>query len=220
MQESLSITGTPYHLVYQSSNSRGYLSLLELCLTHPNRPPPSTLRRVLLRITIEGQRTEEILEPKRNLRYSYTWDMRNVYRQRVLGSAIAVVRVGYQYSNCTVWETRTAELAGDDAGVSEIGHWNLDVHCRYNHMQGVLTSGDGRQVSTAARTLSPFLGTRGVQRSMRPSSNTAQKMKEEETLLAPKAIATDSKGNLFLGDFDEIKRISHEGFVTTVYRFK
>ncbi|CAG0888545.1 unnamed protein product [Cyprideis torosa] len=214
VQESLPIAGTPYHLIYQSSYSRGYLSLLELCLTPPDRPPPSSLTSVHLVITIEGQRVEETLEPKRNLRYTYTWDMTNVYRQRVLGSAVASVRVGYIYENCTVWEVRTAELVGDKALVSEIGHWNLDIHHRYNPQEGILTSGDGRQISTTSKTLSPFLGLRGVKR-----GTVAGKEGKQQVLLVPKTVATDAEGNLYVGDFDEIKKIYPDGKIKVIYRF-
>ena len=54
-------TGGAVSLVYSSSGARGYLSTLELRLTPPEGVP-RTLRRVHLRISVEGALTEKTFE--------------------------------------------------------------------------------------------------------------------------------------------------------------
>ncbi len=54
-------TGGAVSLVYSSSGARGYLSTLELRLTPPEGVP-QTLRRVHLRISVEGALTEKTFE--------------------------------------------------------------------------------------------------------------------------------------------------------------
>ena len=57
------------------------------------------------------------------------------------GVATAIVRVGYEYSDCgqIMWDTQTTTIAGSDISISEIGGWNLDIHHAYNIPEGKLT---------------------------------------------------------------------------------
>lgn len=75
------------YVVYQSSQSQGYSSTLNIQLT-PDSIPKS-LRFILLRILIEGNMHEKIFEADPNLRYTFTWNKRNVYKQKVYGFAHA-----------------------------------------------------------------------------------------------------------------------------------
>ena len=54
------------------------------------------------------------------------------------GVATAIVRVGYQYADCSqiIWDTQTTTIAGSDISISEIGGWNLDIHHAYNIPEG------------------------------------------------------------------------------------
>ena len=123
-------------LVYHSGRARGYLSTIELRLT-PELIPP-TLKTISLRITIEGVLFEKTFEADPDLKYTYSWNRLNIYRQRVYGSTTAVVKVGYFYEDCVepIWDVQTTKITGQDLTVSDVGGWDLDVHHRYNPQEG------------------------------------------------------------------------------------
>lgn len=138
VQESLRIPGTGLNLVYHSSRAAGYLSTIQLQLT-PEQIPPD-LKLIHLRITIEGILFEKVFEADPVIKFTYSWNRLNVYRQRVYGVTTAVVKVGYQYNDCknTIWDVQTTKLSGHDMSISEVGGWNLDIHHRYNFHEGKL----------------------------------------------------------------------------------
>lgn len=87
VHEKIRIGTTRLYVVYQSSQSQGYSSTLDIQLT-PDIIPKS-LRFLLLRILIEGNIHEKIFEADPNLRYTFTWNKQNVYKQKVYGFAHA-----------------------------------------------------------------------------------------------------------------------------------
>lgn len=138
VQESLQIPGTGLNLVYHSSRAAGYLSTIQLQLT-PEKVPP-TLALIHLRITIEGILFEKTFEADPVIKFTYPWNRLNVYRQRVYGVTTALVKVGYQYTDCKdiIWNVQTTKLSGHDMSISDVGGWNLDIHHRYNFHEGEL----------------------------------------------------------------------------------
>lgn len=87
LQETLAIPGSGVKLVYQSSSSPGYLSTINLQLT--NDQMPATLMLIHLRIIVEGNLFVRTFEAERNIKFTYAWNKRNVYRQKVYGLATA-----------------------------------------------------------------------------------------------------------------------------------
>lgn len=87
LQESLSIPGSDLHLVYHSSHAHGYLSTIHLQLTPFNIT--SSLKLVHLHIVIEGIFFEKIFEADPEIKFTYAWNKRNVYKQKVYGLATA-----------------------------------------------------------------------------------------------------------------------------------
>jgi len=136
VQESLQIPGTGLNLVYHSSRAAGYLSTIQLQLTPETIP--ASLKLIHLRITIEGILFEKTFEADPVIKFTYAWNRLNVYRQRVYGVTTAMVKVGYQYSDCRdiIWDVQTTKLSGHDMSISEVGGWNLDIHHRYNFHEG------------------------------------------------------------------------------------
>lgn len=136
VQESLQIPGTGLNLVYHSSRAAGYLSTIQLQLTPETIPPTLTL--IHLRITIEGILFEKVFEADPVIKFTYAWNRYNVYRQRIYGVTTAMVKVGYQYTDCKdiIWNYQTTKLSGHDMSISEVGGWNLDIHHRYNFHEG------------------------------------------------------------------------------------
>lgn len=217
VQESLPIPGTGLHLVYHSSRAAGYLSTIKLQLTPATIP--AALTRIHLRITIEGILFERTFEADPEIKFTYAWNRLNIYRQRVYGITTALVKVGYQYSDCslTVWDTQTTKLSGHDMSISEVGGWNLDIHHRYNFHEGILQKGDGANIFLRhkPRVIRTTMGD-GHQRNLQCNDCDGPAIKQK--LLAPVALAATSDGSLYVGDFNYIRKILTDGTVKTIVK--
>jgi hypothetical protein len=91
-----------------------------------------------LELTIEGRVVEKTFEAEPNVTYTFVWDKRNVYQQKVYGWTWAKLAVGYEYVGCKnpVWLTHSVRIHGFRMEISEIGGWDLDIHHRYNFHDG------------------------------------------------------------------------------------
>ncbi|KFB41453.1 AGAP011034-PA-like protein [Anopheles sinensis] len=217
IQESLAIPGTGLNLVYHSSRAAGYLSTIKLQLTPDTIPP--TLKLIYLRITIEGILFERMFEADPGIKFTYPWNRLNIYRQRVYGITTAVVKVGYQYTDCkdVVWDVQTTKLSGHDMSISEVGGWNLDIHHRYNFHEGILQKGDGSNIylKHKPRVILTAMGD-GHQRPL--ECGDCNGIATKQRLLAPVALAAAPDGSLYVGDFNYIRRIMIDGTVKTVVK--
>ncbi|XP_031338872.1 teneurin-m isoform X6 [Photinus pyralis] len=217
VQESLQIPGTGLNLVYHSSRTAGYLSTIQLQLT-PDVIPP-TLNLIHLRITIEGILFEKVFEADPIIKFTYAWNRLNVYRQRVYGVTTAMIKVGYEYSDCknVIWDVQTTKLSGHDMSISDVGGWNLDIHHRYNFHEGILQKGDGANIylKHKPRVIITTMGD-GHQRPL--ECNDCDGIASKQRLLAPVALATAPDGSIFVGDFNLIRKILTDGTVQTVVR--
>ncbi|XP_022650380.1 teneurin-m-like isoform X4 [Varroa destructor] len=215
VQESLNIPGTDLHLVYHSSRAAGYFSTIQLKLT-PDTIPAS-LRLIHLKIYIEGVMFERVFEADPAIQFTYAWNRRNTYRQKVYGIALAHVHVGYEYSTCSdiIWEIQTTPVSGHDMSISEIGGWNLGIHHRYNFHEGILQKGDGANVylKNKPKVLSTIMGSgeEGQQRNLHCPVTQCNGLPRDQRLMAPVALASSPDGSIFVGDFNLIRRISPDG---------
>eukprot|EP00102_Acyrthosiphon_pisum_P009702 XP_003248283.1 PREDICTED: teneurin-m isoform X2 [Acyrthosiphon pisum] len=218
VQESFQIPGTGLNLVYHSSRSAGYLSTIQLQLTPETIP--STLKLIHLRITIEGILFEKTFEADPVIKYTYAWNRLNVYRQNVYGVTTALVKVGYEYTDCRniVWDVQTTKLSGNDMSISEVGSWNLDIHHRYNFHEGILQKGDGSNIylKQKPRIILTTMGD-GHQRPLDCIDCDGDNGLKQR-LLAPVALASAPDGSIYVGDFNLIRRIMTDGTVKTVVR--
>ncbi|TMW52843.1 hypothetical protein DOY81_002074 [Sarcophaga bullata] len=217
IQESLQIPGTGLNLVYHSSRAAGYLSTIKLQLTPETIP--LTLHLIHLRITIEGILFERVFEADPGIKFTYAWNRLNIYRQRVYGVTTAVVKVGYQYTDCKdiIWDIQTTKLSGHDMSISEVGGWNLDIHHRYNFHEGILQKGDGSNIylKNKPRVILTTMGD-GHQRPLECMD--CEGLALRQRLLAPVALAASPDGSLYVGDFNYIRRIMTDGSVRTVVK--
>ncbi|GFR19459.1 teneurin-m [Trichonephila clavata] len=215
IQESLLIPGTDLHLVYHSSRAGGYLSTIQLQLTPDSIPADLVL--IHLRISIEGILFEKLFEADPAVKYTYAWNRRNVYRQKVYGVATATVYVGYEYRSCPkiIWEVQTTQVSGHDMSVSDIGGWNLDIHHKYNFHEGILQKGDGNNIylKNKPKLLLTTMGD-GQQRPLQ--CQRCNGLAKTQRLLAPVALASGPDGTIYVGDFNLIRKITPDGQVTTV----
>ncbi|KAK6619588.1 hypothetical protein RUM43_012345 [Polyplax serrata] len=217
VQESILIPGSDLHLMYQSSQSAGYFSLLYMRLT--GNQIPSTLTHVHVRVEIEGSIYTKMYEADPDLTHIFAWNKRNVYKQKVYGVALAKISIGYQYSSCVnvIWETQTATLNGFVVDISDIGGWSLDVHHHYNFHEGILQRGDGLTLNLKnyPRMVKVLMGT-GLQRPLKCTDCNGPA--KDAKLLTPVALTTGPDGSLYVGDFNLVRRITPEGNVYTVYQ--
>ena len=187
---------------------------------------PKTLKTVQLRITIEGVLFEKTFEADPNLKYTYSWRRLNIYRQRVYGTTTAVVRVGYTYdvSEClqgTIWNIQTTKISGQGLPISNIGGWDVDVHHRYNHQEGILYKGDGSNIFLRERPRLIFevMGD-GSQRQLEcqggPSCHSGMALNQKVLTLV--SIVSASDGSLYVGDFNLIRKIKPDGTTTTLLK--
>lgn len=157
VQQSIILPGTsapgsnqqPILLLYNSKRANEFMSTIDLHLTPTEQEMklPENLKAVHLKITIEGNLFEQVLEPQSNLTFTYAWNRRNVYKQKSFGLSVARVSVGYEYFNCqqVMWTMKQVQLPGHDMLISDIGsHWNLNIHHRYNYHDAILHRGDGQ----------------------------------------------------------------------------
>lgn len=215
LHESLDIPGTDLSLVYNSSRSSGYRSIIDITLT-PEKVPQS-LRLIHLKVTIEGISFTKTFEGDPNVRYTYAWNRRNVYRQKVFGVANAIVSIGYEYLTCNsvIWESQSVSLPGHDMSISEIGGWNLNIHHRYNFHDGILQKGDGTNIYLKKRpkVMQSIMGD-GQQRALYcPYCNGSAK---SQRLLAPTSLAAAPDGSIYIGDFNLVRRLSPDGDISTI----
>ncbi|XP_050530422.1 teneurin-a isoform X1 [Daktulosphaira vitifoliae] len=216
LQESISIPGSNLNLIYRSSWATGYYSYLIIHLTQSDISPH--LKVVHITVEIEGSVYNHKLEADPNLKYTFTWDKRNVYKQKVYGIAKAKVSVGYEYINCNqiVWEVQMTVLQGFDVDISDIGGWSLDVHHHYNFHEGILQKGDGSILyfkHQYPHTLHVVTGT-GLQRPL--NCKDCNGIAKDTRLLSPIALASGPDGSLYVGDFNLIRKLTPEGNVFTV----
>ncbi|XP_045622764.2 teneurin-m isoform X2 [Procambarus clarkii] len=218
VQESVQIPGTGMYLVYHSSRANGYESTIRMQLTPDHIP--ATLRRIHLRIVLEGTLFTRVFEADPNIKFTYAWDRLNVYRQRVHGVTVARVSVGYEHASCPkiIWEHQTARVAGNDLLISKVGGFNLHVHHAYNYHQGILQKGNGQNIYLAGqrRLVTTLLGT-GEQREVNCGERCEGKA-NLSPLLAPTCLAAAPDGSLYVGDFNLIRRVKPDGTVITVAR--
>nr|XP_018915751.1 PREDICTED: teneurin-a isoform X2 [Bemisia tabaci] len=216
LQESIQIPGSELHLMYRSSLSSGYLSILLMHLTHSSIPP--SLVKVHVRVEIEGFVHSKIYEADPNLTHTFAWNRRNVYKQKVYGVAQALVSIGYEHSTCKqiVWETQTATLQAFDVDISDVGGWSLDVHHHYNFNEGILQKGDGSIVHFKhqfPRMIKTMMGT-GLQRPL--LCKDCDGLAKDARLLTPVSLTSGPDGSLYIGDFNLIRRLTPDGKVYTV----
>lgn len=82
LQDPIKLPGSNIYLLYRNSLSAGYLSYLLIRLTGPT--VPTSLMRIYVHVEVEGCIFTKELEPDPDLTYTFTWDKRNIYKQKVL----------------------------------------------------------------------------------------------------------------------------------------
>lgn len=88
LHEQIEVPGTNLKLCYLSSRTQGYRSLLKVTMTPA--VVPMGLLKVHLMVAVEGHLFQKWFHASPNLAYTYIWDKKDAYGQRVYGLAEAV----------------------------------------------------------------------------------------------------------------------------------
>lgn len=201
MKEMIHLEDSTTKLVHASWKSSGYLPKIEMKLLDGL---PETLLEVHYRITIEGKVFSKVLEPDQDMSVQFIWHGRNAYGQKIYGNSRAIISIGYKHKMCTdiVWITQVVSLHGYTPKASNIGGWDLNIHHRYNPKDGIVYRGDGTEINLKQKENLVTVITGNF----------------TETVIGPVAIATNSKGNLFVGDSSFIRKIEEFGRVTNLLK--
>ncbi|XP_076799431.1 teneurin-3-like isoform X4 [Clavelina lepadiformis] len=217
IREAVSLPGTDASLVYLSSRVQGYQSVLMLSLV--NGEKPANLLLVHVRISVQGVLFEKKFEPVSELRYTYEWPRVDAYGQKVYGMVSAKVMVGYEYESCSeyVWTTMGAKLMGHDSSQkSSLGLWSLDIHHTYHPDKGVVYLGNGGEMRLLEQP--PMMSTvMGNGMSRHDTCDRCDGPAVRSRLLSPVALASDSLGNVYIGDHNFIRKLDPTGNVTSLY---
>lgn len=221
LEERIQIPGSRVHLVYRSSSAPGAHATLDIQLT-PEKIPESLIR-VFLVIRISGRVFRETFEADPDLTFTYAWDKRNVYNQKVYGVVGAKVSVGYFYQKCQfpIWTSQTTRLRGFDVDISDIAKgWNLDTHHHYNSEQGLFQKGDGHWIEFKSfpRVISTTMGT-GLKRAAVNCGSDCDGLAKKLDLLNIVSMTTSPDGSIYVGDFNLIRKIGTDGTVQTILQF-
>jgi len=218
--ESYKIAGSNLQLVYQSSSSSAYLSVVELQLT-PDKIPHDLLL-VHLRIVIEGNLFSKELEAKASQTYSYAWNKRNVYKQKVYGVATAKIYVGYEYEHCQhiIWSTLSTKMNGFQIDVSELANWNLQIHHRLNLNEKIIQLGSGGSINLQQDVyLKETFGKYGQMRKDNDCLDSKVPNENCQLLRQPVGLTSGSDGSLYFGDADLIRRLKPDGTSSIIFKF-
>lgn len=224
VQQSISLPGSSNYdsnnsgtnesvsLIYISSRANEFMSTINLQILPENSFVPQDLKLVHLKIIIEGNLFEQLLEPQANLSFTYAWNRRNVYKQKSFGLSTASVSIGYEYFDCkhVIWTTKHVQLAGHDLSISDIGNqWNLNIHHRYNYRDSILQRGDGLNFNLKTdrpKIIQPIMGDGYQRQAICPYCDGATGLSEQR-LLKPQALVSAPDGSLYVGDFNLIRKI-------------
>lgn len=95
--ESVEATGSSTSLYYNSRRMNGFRAANRIKVPLTGDSYPSVLKKVVLDITVAGQRFTRTFAPSTSLEYEYLWDGKDGYGRYVKGKQNAKIRVGYTY---------------------------------------------------------------------------------------------------------------------------
>ncbi|XP_035680810.1 teneurin-3-like isoform X4 [Branchiostoma floridae] len=219
LKESVTLTGTTVHMTQLSNRQSGYRTVIHVLLTPPTIPP--SLRKIHLRVAIQGQVMEKVFNAEPNLLYPLSWDRTDGYGQPVYGVATAWVSVGFEYAGCsgTLWEKVVSQVKGYDITPPELAGWSLSLHHVYDSKQGIVYKGTGSNIYTADRPaiISTVMGT-GHRRDS--SCAGCEGKATGRKLLSPMALAAGIDGSMYVGDYNYVRRIDPDGNVVTIMKIR
>ncbi|CAM2069556.1 Pretoxin HINT domain-containing protein [Sulfidibacter corallicola] len=241
--EVLGVSGTPYSLYYKSTRVPGHRLSNELDIQVTGTKVPDVLKRVLLEITVAGEKHSFEFPARANLRHTFTYKGLDGYGRKVQGKVSATVKIGYVYDSLlqlpaetprsfglfgdgnpispdavrnevTLWQEQVRYVGAWDARALGLGGWSVNEHHVYDPASRTLYMGDG-----TIRTTS------GVGRIIETVAGTGGRGikgdggKADEALLAnPQDVEIDNRGNIYITDMENnrVRKVDTNGKITTL----
>ena len=126
--EDIPIPGTDLTLHYASNRTPGYHHVITVPASGDT--VPSSLKRIIVQLTVAGRTFEQILNPLPNQQAEFEWDGLDYLGREVIGSATAHVGIGFVYDG--VYQ-RTLSFGSNGTGLitgsrtrQEVALWRLD----------------------------------------------------------------------------------------------
>ncbi|XP_033098929.1 teneurin-3-like isoform X2 [Anneissia japonica] len=210
VHERILIPQTKFSLDYLSSDAPDYESTISIQLTNDLTEDDPII--VHIHISVQGKLFKKRLEPEPYLQYTFGWNRTNAYGQKVYGEVTAIVSVGYEFKGCEkiLWDKQAVKIQGYDYNFSGLAGWNLPMLYSYNPIQGAVSGGDGSHIflHNEPKVINTIMGN-GKLRSL-PCTQ-CDGLAKDAKMRAPIALAADSKGNIYVGDFNFIRKIDLGG---------
>ena len=237
--ERILVTGTPFTLNYRSDRTAGRRDAYTVKTQISGATVPASLQRIILRVSVAGQKFEQSFSPNPDQTYNYTWDGLDAYGRIVRGSHLVFISLGYEYravyydpstydasafgsagvqatsnrtrQEVTLWRKWTDRLGIMDARAQRLGGWTLSVNHAYDRSGGVLYLGDGSRRSVMPDTIETVVGsgTQGCSGDGGPAT--------EAQLASPNSVAVGPDGSIYFSDnCNRIRRVTPDGIITTI----
>ncbi|MFZ1081171.1 MAG: Ig-like domain-containing protein, partial [Candidatus Kryptoniota bacterium] len=95
--QSLSITGTPFSMFYNSNNTAGFKQANVISLPLTGSTLPLGIVGVEMKVDVAGQEFDHVFAPSPNLNYTFAWDGKDAFGRLVQGEQPVNVAIGYYY---------------------------------------------------------------------------------------------------------------------------
>jgi RHS repeat-associated protein len=238
LAEMFDLTGTPYHLRYQSDRTQGRVDARTVKVYATGDTLPDTVKRIDLQFFIAGQKRLDSLPAELNQTYDFTWNGKDAYGRVVEGGQILTSRVCYVYDGqyqsvpefgyngngasiergngrgelnmCQEWKTVIGTYDARGAG---LGGLNISEHHYFDPVAKILYRGDGtkRNAQHINRMVTLFAGNGTV------GTGGDGGLATEAEISSPYGLVVDSKGNMYVSSFGthKIRKIDTNGIITT-----
>jgi len=232
--EDILIPGTDITLHYASNRVEGYKTVIDVPASGDQ--VPASLKSIIVNVDLAGRSLEQILEPLPNQKATFVWDGLDHLGRPVSGSATAHIKVGFVYDavyllsgnlemafaqaggdvtgirarqEVTFWKRNTLLVGGAISSIAE--GWTLSAHHHVNPVDiSVLNKGDGTTNRNNAHIIETVAGngTWGYSGDGGPAV--------QAQLYYPTSVAVDGSGNIYIADFNRIRKVDTSGTITTV----
>ncbi len=240
--EAIALPGIEPSLHYSSDRMEGYIDDREIKISLSNNFIPTSLKRILLKISVAGRMVYKEFNPQTNLEYQFSWDGKDAYGRRVLGSQKATVEVGYVYpavyqspssipsfarlsgvsidglypmTEIASWKSGSVDIIYRYDKDSNLGGWSLSNHHNYDPIGQVLYLGNGRRSSKqdARLGVKAYVG-----KCSQPGFAGDNGPLKNALLKSPSSVKFGSDGCMYIADTNNqrIRKIDKNGIITTI----
>ncbi|MEK6590028.1 MAG: hypothetical protein AABZ11_05040, partial [Nitrospinota bacterium] len=240
--ETVTITGIPFTLHYQSDRVIGRKAAYTLEIPVSGASIPASLKNILLEVYIAGNRFTQTLPAAPNQKYTIEWDGKDAYGRTLQGSQPVTIRIGYEYNlvyqepanfarsfaaisgipmtvsrgslPMTLWQEQNTTIGPWDTRGQGLGGWTMNIHHSYDPAGQVLYLGSGeRRSSKDINNKITTIAGNGT------AGYSGDRLPATSALLKyPSRVVVDAQGNLFFSDTGNyrIRKIGMDRTISTI----